>query len=362
MLTWGSRSGRDRCRVSVVEPVPQPPSVHLVLQDGLPASAGNRITADRLRQALEGQGARVFLHEVADLRRQPPPGPRSVVHALHAVRAGIAALDWADAAPVVWTFTGTDLDPDQCRTLEGSASEAVSACVAYHEAARDDIAACLPGLAPRLHLIPPGVPVPSRPTPNAGSGTDEAVLLLPAGLRPVKEPDLALAVVADLAARGSAARLLIAGPARDEGFAQPFLERAAANGHATYLGEVPHGDMARLYAQATLVLNTSRMEGLSNAVLEAMAAGCAVLATDIAGNRAAIRHGIDGWLSPPSGLASAALRLCADAALRARLGEAARQSVAQRFSVRAEAEAHLRLYRSLVAVPDLCRHGGTRPL
>ena len=346
--------------MSMVAPIPQVHSVHLVLRDGLPASAGNRITADRLRRALAGLGATVFLHEVAELRDQPPPGPGSVVHALHAIRAGLPALDWAAGAPVVWTFTGTDLDPDECRALQGLAPDAVAACVAYHEAARDDIAACLPELAPRIHIIPPGVAVPATPARNAAPAAD-VVLLLPAGLRPIKEPDRALAVVAGLAARGIAARLWIVGPARDAAFTQAFLDRAAATGHTTYLGEVPHSDMDALYAQATLVLNTSRMEGLSNAVLEAMAAGCPVLATDIPGNRAAIRHGVDGWLCPPEELTAAALQLCADAPLRTRLAAAARQSVAHRFSVTAEAEAHLRLYQSLIPTRDLCGKSGDRP-
>ncbi len=336
------------------------PAVHLVVQDGLPTSAGNRITAERLRRALSARGSTVLVHEVADLRTQPGPGPGSVVHALHAIRAGLPALDWAGAAPVVWTFTGTDLDPDQCRLLRGPAPDAVAACVAYHEAARDDIASCLPELTTRLHIIPPGVVAPPLPVAVAADPSAEVVLLLPAGLRPVKEPDRALAVTEALVRHGVAARLLVAGPSRDLEFTDAFLKRAAATGRTTYLGEVPHTEMGSLYAQATLVLNTSRIEGLSNAVLEAMAAGCAVLATDIPGNRAAIRHDVDGWLCAPEDLAAAARRLCGDAGLRARLAAAARRSVTDRFSVAAEADAHLRLYRTLVGTGDLCGRGGDR--
>ncbi len=372
-----------------------PRRVVLVVRAGLPPSAGNLVSAERLAAGLRRRGLVVELCTADALADRPRPGAGGVVvHALHARHAGLAALRWAAGPPVFWTFTGTDLEAPELAALGADAGR-VAAVIAYHAEAARLLEAALPRVADRVVVIPPGVTVPP-PHPAGGAehrargaehhspgasvaprgasvaprgaehhspeaehrspgasvappGASVAprgplTLLLPAGLRPVKDPDLALRAVGAVREAGLACRLLLAGPDRDDGFGEEFLRRVAQEPAATYLGEVPHAEMDALYAAADIVLNTSRSEGLSNSVLEAMAAGRAVLATDIAGNRAAIRHGVDGWLAPEADLPAAARILAADAALRAALGRAAVEAVRRRFDPEAEIEAHVRLY------------------
>jgi sugar transferase (PEP-CTERM/EpsH1 system associated) len=80
----------------------------------------------------------------------------------------------------------------------------------------------------------------------------------------------------------------------------------------------------------------SLAEGISNTILEAMATGLAVIATDVGGNSELIDHGITGQLVPPDdseGMGEA-LRACFnDPAMAHRQGAAARQSALQRFSL-----------------------------
>ncbi len=225
-----------------------------------------------------------------------------------------------------------------------AAAVSVHALVTFHDEAAAEVRQALPGAADRVHVIPPGVVALPGSATAPPAKEPRLVFLLPAGIRAVKAPDLAIAAVAAVRQQGLPGQLHIAGPARDPQFHQDFLRRLAAVPFAHYEGEVPQAEMGGWYARADVVLNTSRAEGLSNAVLEAMAAGRAVLATDISGNRAAIRHGVDGWLASPGDLPAAAVRLAQDAGLRARLGAAARASVARRFSPEGELAAHLRLY------------------
>jgi len=95
-------------------------------------------------------------------------------------------------------------------------------------------------------------------------------------------------------------------------------------------------DVAEIFSASDLVMFSSRFEGLSLALLEAMASGKAVIATDIGENRAVIAHGRNGVLVNPGdadALAGAAIRLLSDERERERLGEAARRTVRDRFTI-----------------------------
>ena len=95
-------------------------------------------------------------------------------------------------------------------------------------------------------------------------------------------------------------------------------------------------------------MSASRREGLPRSIMEAMAAGAAVVATDVGAVADLVRDGETGLLVPvddPAALASALERLVADADERRRLAAAARRLVEQSFDRRrwlAEFEALLR--------------------
>ena len=81
-------------------------------------------------------------------------------------------------------------------------------------------------------------------------------------------------------------RAVFAGPAIDEKYAFRFeteIRRCVA--FARWIPLIPPAAMRSAYREADVVLNASSSEGLSNALLEAMAAGRPLLATDIGGNR-----------------------------------------------------------------------------
>jgi glycosyltransferase involved in cell wall biosynthesis len=95
-------------------------------------------------------------------------------------------------------------------------------------------------------------------------------------------------------------------------------------------------DMASLLAEASIVCLPSYREGLPKALLEAAAAGCAVITSDSVGCREAIVPGKTGDLVPPRdapALAEALLALIADERRREMYGAAGRSLARERFSL-----------------------------
>jgi glycosyltransferase involved in cell wall biosynthesis len=170
-------------------------------------------------------------------------------------------------------------------------------------------------------------------------------MLFPAGIRPVKRPLFPLAPLDSVAARYPGFELRYIGPILDVGEGEALLRALGGRQWARHLGEVPHAAMAALLRDADVVLNCSLSEGgMANSVLEALACGRAVLASDIAGNRSVIEDGVTGLLfGDPGDFADKAARLLGDPALRERLGEAGRAR-ASRFGLQQEIERYLKLY------------------
>ncbi len=146
-------------------------------------------------------------------------------------------------------------------------------------------------------------------------------------------------------------RVLLAG--RDEGL-RPELEALAAKRgiveNVVFLGE--RSDVPLLLAAADFGLLTSHEEGFSNVVLEGMAASLPMIVTDVGGNAEAVLDGATGFVVPPNepkAIGEAVLRLARDHNLRASLGDAGRKRVAEHFSMESCQNAHLELYRTLLA-------------
>lgn len=113
-----------------------------------------------------------------------------------------------------------------------------------------------------------------------------------------------------------------------------MAEERSLTRHILYLGQ--RRDVEDLLNAADLGLLTSHQEGFSNALLELMAAGLPVVATDVGGNREAVIDGETGILVPPrspNALADAIVDLANDAEARKRLGAAGRRRVSREFSL-----------------------------
>jgi glycosyltransferase involved in cell wall biosynthesis len=124
-----------------------------------------------------------------------------------------------------------------------------------------------------------------------------------------------------------------------------LAERLGLGGHIRFLGQ--RRDIPELLAMFDIVVQPSLTEGISIAILEAMAAGRPMVATNVGGNPTLIIDGENGILVPPSNpgrLAEAVSALIADTAGRDSMSRAAGQRVRNVFSIGACVSGYERLY------------------
>jgi len=113
-------------------------------------------------------------------------------------------------------------------------------------------------------------------------------------------------------------------------------------------------DIAKLFAQAHIVILPSYREGLPKVLIEAAACGRAVITTDMPGCRDAIEPDISGFLVPArdaEALAQAMVSLIKDDTLRHKMGRAGRDLAEREFGIDKVVAAHLAIYQELI----LCR-------
>lgn len=177
--------------------------------------------------------------------------------------------------------------------------------------------------------------------------------------RPVKRIDLFLEAAALLSRdRPEIVWHVVGTGARLPAF-QAMARRLGIAERVVFAGSV--SEVSAYLARLAIGVICSDSEGFSNTLLEYMLRGCAVVATDVGGNREAIRHGETGLLTAPgdaAALAQAIERLAADPVERLRLARRARQETVSRYGWTCCVQAHHELYAR--AVKDAAMRGRGR--
>jgi glycosyltransferase involved in cell wall biosynthesis len=308
-----------------------------------------------------------YLRVFAALWRSGPSA--DVVHThggralLLAVALRLSSLAWR-RAPLCYTVH------DEWRT--GTVRERMSTALQRMLCARVDLLiACSRPMASylrsvkgprRFALVINGL-VPSRTSPpmDFGFPPDTPVVGIVGRLAPQKRIDRFLDVAAELSKAHEQVCFAVVGDGPDRAAAEAQAARLGLNGRVRFVGQVD--DVYAAMAAMTVLVHTADYEGTPMVLLEAMATGTPIVATDVGGVPDLItsgQHGLLASLGDVAALAWSVERLLKDPALRRDLAAAARHRVEESFSMRNMARQLAELYSSAITLER--RHGtNTQP-
>lgn len=211
--------------------------------------------------------------------------------------------------------------------------------------------------AQKIYPIANGVPVP-KVEPTAARAGRLAVFV--GRLAPEKGLDTLLNAWPEVVRSFPDARLKLVGTGPLEAELKRKVAELQIGPSVEFAGA--RNDVQAILGQASLFLLPSREEGLSMALLEAMAQALPVVVSDIPGNRILVTPDITGWVFPPNQakmLAAKIKEAFGDEERTAAMAEVGRGLVQGRYSIEAVARQHLELFRRLI--DESQRRGGMKP-
>ena len=279
-------------------------------------------------------------------------GVRAAVVHTHDARAlvyGALAARAARVGRVVHTQHGQNLGlTERQLKLLGFAAKRTDAFVCVsHEARRRVVQQGI--VPPKLHVIHNGIDIERIQKEVKESvdynGWDRDSIVTIARLSPEKDVATLLRAFAQMRRTTPEAFLEVAGDGPCRGELLRETQRLGIESKVRFLGQV--SKPGEVLARARLFVLPSVSEGVSLTLLEAMAAGIPVVATEVGGNPEVVEHGMTGRLVPPSdahALAHSMATLWSDVAERARLAQAAQEWVTRRFHVQRMMDQYRYLY------------------
>ncbi|SFP98841.1 glycosyltransferase [Salibacterium halotolerans] len=319
---------------------------------------GNAATAGRMKTYLEKAGHEVMVYafEEEDSPLDEKLERADIVHALHARRAAefVEAHRLRIRKPLVVTSGGTDINIDlqdavKKQNMEQFLADA-GAVTVFTGDAEQKIVESFPRLSSKVTVIPQGVDIPpEKPeaVPVLPEGSPK--LLLPAGLRPVKDVLYVCSALQKNLSRFPDLQLLVLGEEMDE---QVKKEVEQAEQELSWFFRYPpvkRKDMSGFYQWADVVLNTSVSEGQPMSLLEGMMHGVPALARKNGGSESVIAHGRNGWLfSTPQEFVEILDMLMRDTSLYRQAAGEAEKYAARYHCPEEEAAEYTFLYDSLL--------------
>ena len=218
-------------------------------------------------------------------------------------------------------------------------------------------AANLPAMIGRpVHAVPKGVDArlfqPDGPDARATLGLAGRRVVLSVGrFVPIKNMSLLIDAIAQMRQADATTHLLLVGEGPEQRALQQQAVRLGVSGAVTFTGYIPQDQMAPYYRAADVFALASEFDNSPNVVLEAMACGLPVVATDVGGVAEYVIDDRGGSLVPRAdagAMARALGRWLSDAGLSRQASAFNRQRVLDRFSWRASAERLLEVYQEVL--------------
>lgn len=320
---------------------------------------GNTVTVQRLADALEANGVEVSILSIED-NHYPELPDVDLVHGFNAYQFfHFWEKSGAPDLPYVLTLTGTDLNhslfSESTKRAVVKALDGAKAVHVFNEKAKGLLLQEVPDLVAKTFLIPQGMTTFPVDPSLCKKEQDIFVFLLPAGLRRVKNVPQAIEMLTNLHQKYPSFRLWLVGPIIEEAEGERVKKLVKANSDwIKYLGQVPHDKMGEIYSCSDIVLNTSLSEGQSSAILEAMACGLPVVASDIPGNRDLISDQETGFLYKDDVEFYQVIEaLHEKPELRTQVSEQAKTYVEEHHSVKKEVNDLLHIYKTILGTAAL---------
>ncbi len=309
---------------------------------------------------LSSSGAFLFARLLPELRRLHGSHPVQVIHAHSALPCGHAATLLSRELKIPFVVTVHGLDAFSSRQVKGRAGEWCarvsrsvyrSACsvICISEKVRDRV---IEGAGPRVNttVIYNGVdPDAFAPSDNE---TDEPVILSVGNLIPVKGHELLLRALAAIQNQFPRLSLEIIGEGSERPRLQKLADELGIADKVNFRGRQGRRQVADAMRRATVFALPSRYEGLGCVYLEAMSAGRPVIACRDQGIDEVIEQGVNGCLVGAGDLqelTDTLVRILQETDLRRSLGQAARRTILQGYSLGHQAARLFRLYRECQA-------------
>ena len=306
--------------------------------------------------------------ERLEMRRAPHPGDlvaalrvrrlaraSTLVH-LHSSKAGavgrlaLASLGRTRPPSVVtphgWSWLVGGWARPAYRLIEWILFPVTTAVVAVSDGERSHGRAVLGSRAARIEVIPNGVDV-DRFCPHGpvASRTDDPLVVCVGRLVPARGADVAVAALALMTT--PTVRLRLVGDGSDRAAIEDQVSSLGLAGRVEMVGF--RVDPAPDLRAADVVVIPSRYDGMALVLLEAMACGAAIVATQVSGSSALDGAGEIVPIEDPRALAEAVDTLLADPDRRRFLGLAARERVVEQYPLQRSLETTIRLWQDLGA-------------
>jgi glycosyltransferase involved in cell wall biosynthesis len=281
--------------------------------------------------------------------------------------------------PVVWQIVDTRTPP----AIRYGAMQLVKRLANAVMSTGLETARCHPGaLSMASRLVPFFPPVDcSAFQPNRqkradvraewGVGENDLVLGSVGNINPQKGIECLISALANIRARVATTRLVLVGAEYETHRSYSLnlrtqMEQYGVAEGVDVLFTGARSDIARqLQGFDVFVMGSvPQSEGIPTAILEAMASGLPVVATEVGGVSEVVEEGVTGFVVPPlqpEAIASATLKLLSDGNLRSRMGAAARRHAVERFDVEVCANTHVRAFEAAMA-HHRQRNSGSKPV
>lgn len=299
--------------------------MHILLLASLTPATGNLVSAERIRSHFENAGHLVTMHDVhADILLKDVIQKQQIdaLFGIHAYRAGRLLHDCQ--VPYGLLLPGPDIalfdtskEQAEIMTVAIAGARIVTT---YHPSIQQHAQAIWPTFAHKIIAIHKAVTV----EPSSYSlrqelfiSPSQSLFLHICGIRPVKDPLFLRETLQEWHAHNPTIHTVIIGQILDQEYAKRILPITQQTPGLHYHPPLARSDLHAAMREADAVLNTALVEGMPNALLEAMALGTPVIARSIPGNTCFIVDNRTGMLfATPEEFKEKASRILADQQLR----------------------------------------------